>query len=139
MNQRPPEQNAPPPIRGSWEDLIERATQLDPTESDLAIDLFQRVWDGLRRLPPAQLLRANRRLQVLLRTAMVGLIRCYNARDRWQDSLALFGQATPLFDEESDQEFIRVHVTDILLLAGHTDDSDQPSARQRRGRRCRLW
>ena len=122
MNQRPPSQSAPRRVQGSWEDLFSQAQQHARNYNDLAIPLYERVVDGLLALPESARQSANRRLHNLLMAAGLDLQGYYNVRDGYDEALAVVDKLKTAAGE-SEREMLDTLITDILLLAGRTEEA----------------
>jgi hypothetical protein len=122
MNTRTPEQPAPPPIKGSWEDLFLQAQQLARNYNDQAIPLYRKVVDGLLALPAAQRNAAKRRLHNLLMAAAMGLQGYYNVRDRYDETLKLLAQLQPVVDED-ERDMLEGLSVEVLVQAGRAGEA----------------
>lgn len=122
MNTRTPERSAPPPIKGSWEDLLLQAQQLARNYNDQAIPIYRKLVDGLAALPAAQRNAANRRLHNLLMAAALDLQGYYNVRDRYDDALGVLAQLQPIADE-GEREMLDGLAVEVLLQADRAGEA----------------
>lgn len=122
MNTRPSARNAPPPIKGSWEDLFLQAQQLARNYNDQAIPLYRKVVDGLIALPAAQRAVANRRLHNLMMAAALDLQGYLNVRDRYDEALNVLHQLHPVVDED-ERDMLDGLAVEVLLQADRADEA----------------
>ena len=122
MNATTPAQTSATPIKGSWEDVFGQAAQLAQQFDDQAIELYHKVIDGLAKLPYAQRLAANQRLQNLLMSAGVDLFGYLNVCDHYDDAVSLARQMIELTVDEN-QEFWESQLIDALLMADRAEEA----------------
>lgn len=120
-NTTPPQSRQKPPVKGSWEALLQEAQTHARNFNDQAIPAYQRIVDGLLALPPAARKAGNKRLYYILVTAGLELQGFLNTRDRYDEALGTLARMKPVL-EDNDREQVESLERDILLLAGRTDE-----------------
>lgn len=110
-----------PILKGSWEDLLLQAEQLAARQDDAAIPIYRKLIDRLSRLPEAQRMAADGRLQEIMRQAAVDLQYYLTYHDRYAEALAVNEQVWALLDEEEQEEFTR-HAAAIRIQAGEVEE-----------------
>jgi tetratricopeptide (TPR) repeat protein len=111
-----------PPIKGSWEDLLNQARQHAINYNDQAVLLYRKVFDGLRRLPESQRKGGKGRLQSILMLAGMELQGYLNTQDRYDEALEVIDQLRAV-TTEPDNDFWDSHRIDILLQAGRNEEA----------------
>ncbi len=109
-------------IKGSWEDLLQQAQQLVAQQNDEAIPLFEKITQRLRKLPAAQRMANNERLQNILLQATFQLQAYLTMRERYDDALAVLTDAESLV-EETAVNALRYQQIQILLMAERTEEA----------------
>ncbi len=122
MNTATPQQSAPRPIKGSWEDLHRQAQQKARNYNDEAIPIYQRVVNGLAALPPAARAAGDNRLYNLMMTAGVELQGYFNLRDRYDDALEVIEKLLSVVAELDRPQIIELKC-DVLLQAGRGEEA----------------
>lgn len=111
-----------PMIKGSWEELLLQAQQLAARQDDGCIPLYHKLVDRLSRLPAAQRLAAEGRLQVVMHQAAIDLQYYLTYRDRYAEALAVNEQVRLLLLAEEQRIFAR-HAVAIRMQAGEVDQA----------------
>jgi tetratricopeptide (TPR) repeat protein len=111
-----------PIIKGSWEDLLLQAQQLAARQDDAAIEIYRRLADRLSRLPTAQRMAGEGRLQGIMRQAAIDLQYYLTYRDRCAEALAVNAQVRPLLAPGEQRAFAR-HAAAIRMQAGEIDEA----------------
>jgi hypothetical protein len=111
----------PPPIKGSWEDLYEHGQRHARNFNDEAIPLLRRVFEGLRKLPPAALNAREQRLYNLMMSAGMDLQGFFAVSDRFAEAVTALEEVEALATEEDRPPFT-THKLGLRILAGQTDD-----------------
>lgn len=109
-------------IKGSWEDLLQQAQQLVTQQNDEAIPLFEKIVQRLRKLPAAQRMANNERLQNILLQATFQLQAYLTMRERYDEALAILTDAESLV-EEAAVNALRYQQIQILLMAERTEEA----------------
>lgn len=109
-------------IKGSWEDLLQQAQQLVSNQNDDAIPLYEKIVQRLGKLPTAQRMANNERLQQIFLQAAFQFQAYLTLRERYDEALAVLEQAKALADEEA-QDPIAYQQTLVLLMAERTDEA----------------
>jgi len=122
MNTATPQQTAPRPIKGSWEDLHNQAQQLARNSNDDAIPIYQRIFNGLAALPPAARAAGDNRLYNLMMTVGVEMQGYLNLRERYEESLAITDKLLTLAAEVDRPQLVELK-SDVLLQAGHGEEA----------------
>ncbi len=114
------EASTTPILKGSWEDLLLQAQQLAARQDDAAIDIYHKLTDRLSRLPQAQRMAADGRLQEIMRQAAVDLQYYLTYRDRYAEALAVNEGVRALLREEERRAFAR-HAAAIRIQGGEVE------------------
>ncbi|MEZ4733211.1 MAG: hypothetical protein R3E79_39450 [Caldilineaceae bacterium] len=109
-------------IKGSWEDLLRQAQQLTGNQNDEAIPIFQKIVQRLSKLPEAQRMANNERLQQIFLQAAFQLQAYLTLRERYDEALATLEEAKALADEEG-QDAIAYQKTLILLMTERLEEA----------------
>lgn len=109
-------------IKGSWEDLLLQAQQMAARQDDGCIALYHKLVDRLSRLPAAQRLAADGRLQDVMRQAAIDLQYYLTYRDRSAQALAVNEQVRPLLTPAEQRVFAR-HAAAIRMQGGEVDQA----------------
>ena len=109
-------------IKGSWEDLLQQAQQLAGNQNDDAIPLYQKIVTRLSKLPIAQRLANNERLQQIFLHAALQLQSYLTLRERYEEALAVLDEAHSAADEEG-QDAIAYQKVLVLLMAERLEDA----------------
>jgi len=109
-------------IKGSWEDLLRQAQQLAGSQNDEAIPIFQKIVQRLSKLPEAQRMANNERLQQIFLQAAFQLQAYLTLRERYDEALAVLDEANALSDEEG-KGAIAYQKTLILLMTERLDEA----------------
>lgn len=112
----------PPPIKGSWEDLLNQAHRLAGNHNDEAITTYEKVISGLQRLSPAQREANKGRLQELLKTATANLHVYLTSREMYEPALTRLYQLMALSTPEERAGW-RQRAGMILAQAGRHDEA----------------
>ena len=91
---------APPPVKGSWEDLLAQAGRLAAAQNDEAVPIYEKLISRLQAMPEALRLANKNRLQNILRSATIQYHTFLTARERYDEALALIPQIQALEPEE---------------------------------------
>jgi tetratricopeptide (TPR) repeat protein len=109
-------------IKGSWEDLLAQAHRAAANQSDEAIGLYEKVRNGLQRLPEKVRAANGGRLKELEEEAAANLHVYLTQRDRYDDALAALTHLEQV--EEPDRRLGWQHRRAMVLaLAGRKDES----------------
>jgi hypothetical protein len=106
----------PPPVKGSWEDLLAQAGKLASNQNDEAIPIYEKLVTRLRALPTAQRQANKGRLQNLLRVATINYHTYLSTRDRYDEALALIPEIQAL-ESEDNQDNWEYHAASLLYQA----------------------
>ena len=109
-------------IKGSWEDLLQQAQQLAGNQNDDAIPLYQKIVTRLSKLPIAQRLANNERLQQIFLHAALQLQSYLTLRERYDEALAVLDEAHTAADEEG-QDAIAYQKVLVLLMAERLEEA----------------
>lgn len=109
-------------IKGSWEDLLQQAQQLAANQNDDAIPLYQKIVTRLSKLPVAQRMANNERLQQIFLHAALQLQSYLTLRERYEEALTVIDEAHALADEEG-QDAIAYQKVLVLLMAERLDEA----------------
>lgn len=109
-------------IKGSWEDLLQQAQQLAANQNDDAIPLYQKIVTRLSKLPVAQRMANNERLQQIFLHAALQLQSYLTLRERYDEALTVIDEAHALADEEG-QDAIAYQKVLVLLMAERLDEA----------------
>lgn len=109
-------------IKGSWEDLLQQAQQLAGNQNDDAIPLYQKIVTRLGKLPTAQRMANNERLQQIFLHAALQLQSYLTLRERYDEALAVLAEAHSLADEEG-QDAIAYQKVLVLLMAERLEEA----------------
>jgi tetratricopeptide (TPR) repeat protein len=109
-------------IKGSWEDLLNQAHRAAASQNDEAIALYEKVRNGLLRLPEAQRAAQDGRLQEMLEAAAANLHVYLTQRERYDNALAALDQLATIGDEESQKAWQQRRAM-VLVQAGRTDQA----------------
>lgn len=109
-------------IKGSWEDLLQQAQQLAGNQNDDAIPLYQKIVTRLGKLPTAQRMANNERLQQIFLHAALQLQSYLTLRERYDEALAVLDEAHAVADEEG-QDAIAYQKVLVLLMAERTEEA----------------
>jgi len=109
-----------PILKGSWEDLLLQAQQLAARQDEACIEIYRKLTDRLSRLPQAQRMAAEGRLQEIMRQAAVDMQYFLTYRDRYAEALAVNETVRVLLPEEGRRAFAR-HAAAIRIQAGEVD------------------
>jgi tetratricopeptide (TPR) repeat protein len=116
-------QNAPV-IKGSWEDLLAQAHRAAANQSDEAIALYEKVRDGLQRLPEKVRAANEGRLKELAEEAAANLHVYLTQRERYDEALAALAYLEERADEETRLGW-RQRRAMVLALAGRHEEALQ--------------
>src|ERR1044071_592745 len=108
MTTATPQRSGPPPIKGSWDDLYLQAQRHARNYNDEAVALYQRVFDGLLKLPPAARAAGENRLYNLMMTTGVELQGYLNLRDRYDESLAIIEKMLNIVNEVDKPQIVEL-------------------------------
>lgn len=109
-------------IKGSWEDLLQQAQQLAGNQNDDAIPLYQKLVTRLSKLPAAQRMANNERLQQIFLHAALQLQSYLTLRERYAEALAVLDEAHALADEEG-RDAIAYQKVMVLLMAERLEEA----------------
>ncbi|MFN8493449.1 MAG: hypothetical protein U0350_37970 [Caldilineaceae bacterium] len=115
-------QNAPPPVKGSWEDLLSQAGRLAANQNDEAIPIYEKLISRLQAMTPAQRQMNNGRLQTILRSATIQFHTFQTTRDRYDEALALIPQIQALESEDKRAGW-DYHAATLLYQAGRGEEA----------------
>lgn len=115
-------QTAPPPVKGSWEDLLAQAGQLAANQNDDAIPIYEKLISRLHAMSPAQRQANNGRLQTILRSAIIQFHTFQTTRDRYDEALALIPQIQALETEDKRAGW-DYHAATLLYQAGRGEEA----------------
>ncbi len=107
----------PPPVKGSWEDLLTQAGKLAGNQNDEALPIYEKLVTRLRAMPIAQRQANNNRLQNILKAAAINYHTYLSTRDRYDEALALIPEIQTL-DSEDNQDHWAYHAASLLYQAG---------------------
>jgi hypothetical protein len=116
------ERPAPRPIKGSWEDLFAQAQQLARNYNDDAIALYERIFNGLMKLPPAARQAGNRHLYNMMMATGIELQGYLNVRERYNESLALIDKMSTLVPDEEKSQLVELK-SDVLLQSDRGEEA----------------
>ena len=108
-------------LKGSWEELFERAQRMAGNRNDEAIPLYEKLVTRLSKMPDDQLELNDERLLKLLMRATAGAQSYLNLRERYDEALQIMDMARPHVDDEEELESYDIHRADILIMAGHLE------------------
>jgi tetratricopeptide (TPR) repeat protein len=114
--------NAPPPVKGSWEDLLTQAGRLAANQNDEALPIYEKLVTRLRALPAAQRQASKGRLQNLLKIATINYHTYLSTRERYDEALALIPGIQQL-EDENNQDNWEYHAASLLYQAGRTEEA----------------
>ena len=120
MDNSPPERKAP--LKGSWEDLLNQADHLAANFNDAAIPLYQRVVDGLYKLPPTARRAADGKLHKLFMRGVLGYQGYLNTRDRFVESLDVLAKLESVVESDDDKKMARLLTAQVNILADRFED-----------------
>ena len=109
-------------IKGSWEDLLQQAQQLASQQNDEAIPLYEKIVQRLRKLPEAQRMANNERLQSIFLQATFQLQAYLTMRERYDEALAALHDAEALA-EEGAENALHYQQIQILLMAERVEEA----------------
>ena len=112
-----------PPIKGSWEDLLERATKMADALNDEGIPLLQKLVDRLGQLPTSSRQANNGHLQSLWLTAIMRLHTYLTMRERYGEALALLPQIVPHISDPTERRDWIARDAEILIQAERSDEA----------------
>ena len=114
--------NTPPPVKGSWEDLLAQAGRLAGAQNDEAVPIYEKLTSRLWAMPEA-LRQANKgRLRDILRTAQIQYHTYQTTRERYTEALALIPQIQALEPEDKRPGW-EYHGCTLLYQAGRTEEA----------------
>ena len=79
----------PAAVRGTWEELFQRADGLAENKNDDAIPIFRKIVNRIGRMPQKRRQASGGRLQEMWMRAAVGLHFYLTLRDRYDEALAV--------------------------------------------------
>lgn len=114
--------NAPPPVKGSWEDLLTQAGRLAANQNDEALPIYEKLVTRLRALPAAQRQANKGRLQNLLKIATINYHTYLSTRERYDQALALVPEIQQL-EDENNQDNWEYHAAALLYQAERPEEA----------------
>lgn len=109
-------------IKGSWEDLLAQAHRAAANQSDEAIPLYEKVRNGLQRLPEKVRAANGGRLKDLEEEAAANLHVYLTQRERYDDALAALAHLEQIEDQDKRLGWHHRRAM-VLALAGRNDES----------------
>lgn len=111
----------PPVIKGSWEDLLGQAHRAAANQNDEAIALYEKVRNGLQRLPAKQRSANQGHLQELLETAATNLHVYLTQQEQYDAALASLDAVQQIIEDEQNAWIQRRAM--VLAQAGRNDEA----------------
>ena len=118
----PTDQQAPAPIRGSWEELLGRAQELAASRDDEAIEIYEKLITRLLKMTPEQRAVQENRLQGVLIQSGVNLQAYYNILERFDDASDVLVRLSTVVEEE-ELPSLDSHRAQILVMAEKFDEA----------------
>ncbi len=109
-------------IRGSWEDLLDRAQKLAAKHNDEAIKIYNKLISRLLKMTDDQRAANNDRLQDILIQAVVNLQAYYNIRERFDEAANILLSLRDTVPEE-ERSGLDAHRAQILVMDGKIDEA----------------
>ncbi len=124
-----PDEATAPPLKGSWEAILQEAQELAANQNDAAIPLFDKLIKRLSKLAESKRRAHDGRLQQIFTVAAVNAQSYLTLRGRYDDALAVLEQLTEIGDEheEAYAEFQR----GLILLMAERNEEALVAVRQR--------
>lgn len=108
------------PLPGSWEGVLEQAREYAGNGNSQAIGQFEKVINGLAKLPESRRRAKDGRLQTVYLQAVIGLQSFYATRDRFEDALGVIQAALPQAGDE-ERLYLEEHIIGLQFMAGYND------------------
>ena len=112
-------------IKGSWEDLLAQAHRAAANQNDNAVALYEKVRDGLRRLPEAQRAANGGRLDQVLEEAAANLHVFLTQQERYDEALAALDQVEEITAGKDEGRAWQQRRAMVLVQAGRYDEAVQ--------------
>ncbi|MEX1021272.1 MAG: hypothetical protein WDZ49_16545, partial [Litorilinea sp.] len=110
----------PRPLPGSWEGILGLAREQARNSNAQAIGNFEKVINGLAKLPETRRRAADGRLQTVYMQAVVGLQSFHATRDRFSDAMRVIQDALPQAGDE-ERDYLEQHLIGLQFMAGEND------------------
>ena len=115
---------APPRVKGSWEDLLDQATQLDQNRNADAIPIYMKLVNRLRAMPESKRLAHGERLQRILEEAAIRVNEMFNSLERYDESLEMMDLLDEILDDEDKGgNSIFIAKINVLTVAERHDEA----------------
>jgi len=118
----PTNERPAPRIKGSWEELLQEAQRLAANHDNEAIEIYDKLITRLSKLPRAQRMANDKRLQNVLLQACVNAQAYFNVLERYDDALDVLQQMRAAVPAD-ETEGIDIQRADILQMAGRTEEA----------------
>lgn len=115
-------EQAAPPIKGSWEAVLQEAQQLATQQNDEAIPLFEKLVNRLSKLPANKRLAHEGRLQKIFIIAAMNGQSYLTLRERYDDALAMLAQLET-YGDEHEQAYAQFQRAMVLFMAERNDEA----------------
>jgi len=116
------EQPTAPMLKGSWEELLQRAQQLAANRDDEAIAIYDKLISRLVKMPKDARMVNDQRLQNVLMQAGVNAQAYLSSAERYDDAINVMDQLLLATDDEAHPS-INAHKADILIMAERVDEA----------------
>lgn len=107
-------------LPGSWEGVLDQAREHAQNGNTKAVTLFEKVINGLARLPLERRRANDNRLQNYYLGAVIGLQSFYARRDRFEEAMAVVRDAIP-HAENDDHTYLQQHLIGLQFMAGQNE------------------
>ncbi|MFO7634733.1 MAG: hypothetical protein R6W76_19440, partial [Caldilinea sp.] len=109
------------PIKGSWEDKLIHGQQMLAVQNDEGVEALAQLIDRLAKVPEAQRMAANQRLNQILFAALTHLIPYLTYRDRYDQAIA-YAHVAERFASLDSRYHWQLHRASILVQAGEVGE-----------------
>lgn len=113
----------PPPVKGSWEDLLSQAAVLDENRNEDAISIYEKLISRLAKMPEKRRLDHGLRLQRLLETAGIRASQLLSSLDRFEEALAILQTLAESTSDEEDMAGLNQAMVRTLATLERYDES----------------
>lgn len=110
-----------PPVKGSWEDLIQQAIQLDENRNEDAFPIYQKLISRLQKMPQAKLQDRGERLQRILETACYRSANLNSSLERFEEALKDFDTLESIVPEEDKRHAALAKVRTLGMMERYVD------------------
>ncbi|MBV7329116.1 hypothetical protein KFU94_12845 [Chloroflexi bacterium TSY] len=110
------------PIKGSWEEMIQRAHSLMATRDEEALEIFNKLIKRLTKMSQSQLTDQNNRLHNILTQSIGGAQSFLTVLERYDEAVDLFEQVRETVESDV-RRSIDTQRARILLMADRWEDA----------------